>query len=1106
MNGKEIQPERWRQLDEILGAALEREGSQRSAFLDDACAGDAGLRYEVESLLAAAQGTSDVEKPPADSPASLVAANPSELAPGRSIGRYVILSTLGEGGMGVVFAAYDPELDRRVAVKVLRERVGDAAELRARLMREAQAMARLSHPNVVSVHDVGRFEDRVFVAMEFVEGRTLGEWVKEKPRSWREVLAVFLQAGKGLAAAHSAGLVHRDFKPGNVLVGKSGSVKVMDFGLAFAQGDRAASGIAMGGTPAYMAPEQLRGETPDARADQYSFCVALYEALAREKLSEGTMFAALASRLEEASVYSETVGSPPRRRNSQMIQVRPGGGVPRWVLRPILRGLSLDRSKRFESLDELIKSLEEPRSPWKRIGAGLAIAAVAAGCIVGYRVTIQRQSAICRGAELSFAGIWDSAREEAIRRAFESTAKPFAADAFKGIKRALDAQSQGWVAMHTEACQATRLRGEQSETLLDLRMGCLRSRLDEIRALANVFARADAQVVEKSIEAAQALTPLRGCADAAALTAQVKPPEYPATYARVERHRSTLAEIKALKDTGMYARGLEMAKPLLAASRETRYKPLEAEAELMLGDLLSRTNQTSEAEEAYRLAAINADAVRDDRRRAQAWTQLAFVLGYQATRMDEGLRLAQQAGAVVERLGNPPELDSGLQHVLGTILLRQGEHGEALQRLKQALDIRQKTLGPEHPEVASTLNALGIVSKEAGQYEEALAYYQKAIQISEITLGSEHPLVADAFTNLGNVLRRQGKFDAALEAERRALAIREKVFGPENPRVAASLMNVGTVLRFQGRYAEALPLHQRALEIEEKALGPEHPDLVDTLGNLGTVSKDLGDVEASLAYHRRALAIAEKALGPEHPQVATVLNNFAGALHDQGDTRSAVQHLRRVLVIREKALGPDDPEVATTLQNLGFGLYELNNGENFEIAIGYLRRALAIREKALGPESPGAADVLAKLGLIESERRQTIGLAHLQRALGIREKNFPEESPVIGNTLASLGEAYLDLKRPLEARPRLERALHLLESSQGDPTKVAWTRFQLARALWDSRADREHALFMAAQSRAALLEAGKAKRKMFQKVQAWLSRRLRPQAEDVLEAAKRDVL
>ena len=1106
MNGKEMQPERWRHVDEILGAALEREATQRSAFLDEACAGDAALRYEVESLLAAAQATSDLEKPPADLAASLVAANAYRLAPGRNIGRYAVLSTLGEGGMGVVYAAYDPELDRKVAVKVLRERLGDAAELGARLLREAQAMARLSHPNVVSVHDVGRFEDKVFVAMEFIDGRTLGDWVKEKPRSWREVLAVFLQAGKGLAAAHSAGLVHRDFKPGNVLVGKNGSVKVTDFGLAFTPGARAASGIAMGGTPAYMAPEQLQGETPDARADQYSFCVALYEALAREKLTEGTMFAALASRLEEASVYSETVRSPARRRNTQMVQVRPGSGVPRWVLRPILRGLSVDRSKRFESLDELLRALEEPRKPWKRIGGGAAIAAVVATCIFAYRVTVQRQSAICRGAEQSFAGIWDPAREEAIQRAFLSTAKPFAADAFKGTKRALDAASQGWVAMHTEACQATRLRGEQSEALLDLRMGCLRSRLDEMRALTNVFARADAQDVERAVEASQALTPLRGCADAAALTAQVKPPQDAATYARVERHRSTLAEIKALKDTGKYQRALEMAKPLLAASRETAYKPLEVEALLMLGNLLQRTNQNKEAEEVLRLAATGADAVRDDQRRARAWTQLAYVVGFQESRMEEGLRLSQEASAVVERLENPPELDAQLHHVLGDILLRQGKNKEALEHMRQALEIRQKTLSPEDPDIARTFSILGNALADAAQYEEALTYHQKAVQILEAAMGPEHPWVAAASSNLGNLLSTQSKFDPALKAHQRALAIYESGFGPKSPRVALSLMHVGADLRGLGRYAEALTFYQRALAIQEETLGAEHADLVNTLNNLGNLYHDTGELDASIGYQQRALAIAERVFGPDHPKVAMILNNLGRTFREEEKFQSASEYLERALAIREKVLGPEHPDVATTLVNLALTVDHQNTRASFETAIGYLKRALAIEEKAMGAESPRTAEVLIELGGLQSQKRQVEGLAHLQRALEIREKNLPPESPLIGSALSRIGEAYLDLREPLEARPRLERALRLLEASKGDSSKVAWTRFLLARALWDSRSDRERAVVLAQQSRAGLLESGKVKNRMFRRVDAWLARRSRPTESASLEAAKRESL
>ncbi|HZN95396.1 MAG TPA: serine/threonine-protein kinase, partial [Myxococcales bacterium] len=216
---------------------------------------------------------------------------------GATIGRYLILRRLGEGGMGVVYAAFDPELDRKIALKVLRpaRRAVAGSVAQARLLREAQAMARISHPNVVAVHDVGAHGDEVFVAMELVEGGTLTDWVEEKPRKLDELLRTFMEAGRGLAAAHSAGLVHRDFKPENVLVGKDGRVRVTDFGLArvdeegpLGAGKRTPSTLsspaltqegAIVGTPLFMSPEQAQGRIPDIRSDQYGFCASLYWAI-----------------------------------------------------------------------------------------------------------------------------------------------------------------------------------------------------------------------------------------------------------------------------------------------------------------------------------------------------------------------------------------------------------------------------------------------------------------------------------------------------------------------------------------------------------------------------------------------------------------------------------------------------------------------------------------------------------------------------------------------------------------------------------------------------------------------------------------------------------
>ena len=307
---------------------------------------------------------------------------------GDLISRYVVLDRLGAGAMGVVYAAFDPELDRRVAIKLLQAQPGgssksDESGASSRLLREAKALARLSHPNVVAVHDVGVHEDRVFVAMEHIEGETLREALRS-PRTPGEMLALFVQAGRGLAAAHAVGLVHHDFKPDNVMIGGDGRVRVMDFGIARAVAPAAADadlvrtfdelGLnqsdddvatltrAAGGTPAYMAPEQhLAGQT-DARTDQFAYCVALYEALFGQRPFRGKTVGELA--------YSVTT-DPPREPTR--------GSVPIAVRRAVLRGLSKRPADRWPDMDQLLAVLERGPSRRPLIFGGLGLAAVLAG-------------------------------------------------------------------------------------------------------------------------------------------------------------------------------------------------------------------------------------------------------------------------------------------------------------------------------------------------------------------------------------------------------------------------------------------------------------------------------------------------------------------------------------------------------------------------------------------------------------------------------------------------------------------------------------------------------------------------------------------------------
>ncbi|MBL8957872.1 MAG: protein kinase, partial [Myxococcaceae bacterium] len=271
---------------------------------------------------------------------------PVQPAAGRTLGRYVLLDVIGAGGMGVVYSAYDPVLERKVALKLVRKERGAPAEVESRLMREGKSIAQLAHQNIVSVFDMGSSDGQVFVAMELVGGGSLKKWLRDGPRHWREVLEKFVAAGDGLAAAHKAGIVHRDFKPENVLVGEDGRVRVTDFGLASSVGIlpelqapspgtldvRLTQSGAVMGTPAYMAPEQHQASVADARSDQFSYCVALWEAL--------------------YGVRPYTAGSSGE--PWRFVEPPPDVRVPPWVRRAVERGLSLDRAGRWPSMEPLV--------------------------------------------------------------------------------------------------------------------------------------------------------------------------------------------------------------------------------------------------------------------------------------------------------------------------------------------------------------------------------------------------------------------------------------------------------------------------------------------------------------------------------------------------------------------------------------------------------------------------------------------------------------------------------------------------------------------------------------------------------------------------------
>jgi tetratricopeptide (TPR) repeat protein len=638
------------------------------------------------------------------------------------------------------------------------------------------------------------------------------------------------------------------------------------------------------------------------------------------------------------------------------------------------------------------------------------------------------------------AGVWDADRKREVSTALMASTKPYAAEAVRGVDRALDAYAQGWVAMHTEACAATRLRGEQSEELLDLRIECLSERREELKALVDILLRRDTKVVEKAVQAAEGLTGLDACANTAALKAPVRLPNDATTRVKADELRKKLAQAKALEDAGKYAEGLPIAAAAVTEAKGLQYRPIEAEALHQLAFLQMRAGNLKAADRTLREATLAAQAGRHDYVLARAWIELVYI-GYRQGNHEQSQQAAQYAFAALERFGGTDDLRARLFNNLGLALDAEGKYTEALKQHQRALEISERTLGPEHRHVAASLANTAIVFRHLGQYDRAFEYLQ------------------------------------------RALAINEKVLGPAHPEFAADLTNLANVLSSQGKYEQGLTYHQRAVVILEKALGPEHPWVAAALSNAGASLLLMGQYEQALSYEQRALAIREHSLGPVHPDVAISLVNLAYGLSVQGKNDQALIHARRALDIRERAFGPKHAEVATALGRIGTVLEKQGK---YGDALTHYQRALAITESALGPSHSEAANLVSLIGgALRLQGKYRDALSNYERALDICEKTIGSQHPTLALALTGIGETYLAMRVPSRAVAPLERALSLRESQPGEPILLATTRFALARALRNSQHDLKRARELAEQAREVYAGIVGSKTELA-KVDAWL--------------------
>jgi len=859
----------------------------------------------------------DLSKPPTK-PDSLdvilreAVAAPPVLMPEVVIGEhYLIERVLGAGGMGTVYLARDLDLGRPVAIKVHRITTDSS-----RLHREAVAMARLAHPNVVTVYEVGDHEGHPFVAMEYVEGENFRSWLASG-RTRTEILDVLLAAGTGLAAAHAAELVHRDVKPDNILLGRDGRARIGDFGLAQASetgeplqvplGNETATGAVIG-TPAYMAPEQIDGGLVDARSDQFAFCVAAWEALGGERPFDGEDTTGLRDAIKRAM-------PPPTRRS-----------IPAGLRQVLLRGLAFDPAKRWPSMPALLAALRSARRR-RRVMIGAAVALAVAAPIALWSAWPGPDPLLaCDTRASTLEVVVPPASAAALVAAADRANGPASFSLAKPIERALTGVYARAVAVTDTTCRA-EVTHKWSAEMVAASRECALDHATSVREMLASLPPTRENLTSLAIIAIE-LPPIEPCADPRVLAG------WRSLGPAIIEARAQIARAVVDVNVGRFAQARSLAAAIertpVAADRAVsgRLEQLRASIEIANGEYAAAERRL---EGAYLTARESEDA------------SIALTLVVQLVHVTSNLRRDPVAARrwITEGLADAKREQSRYaaeaSRVYEEAALAAVEIGDGKTALERC-DAAEALLRATNPRIHMRFDAIrSDAHAMLGETDEALAASDRDISTRRDLLGPQHPDVAVALGNRAALLLEIGKSKEAADAVATAVSIMDAVLEDHAESVVALQITVGAVLLDIGDRAGVKYL-ERARASRVAQFGEDHPDVALVDSNLALTYLDDGQPERALAALRHAVKVQEKILGPDHLELAVTLYNLAVAERTTKDYAAAAATARRAVAIYEKR----QPGASRHVAMLGLVAQIENVAGHPELALAAADTAIAI--------------------------------------------------------------------------------------------------------------------------------------------------------------------